>query len=1071
MRVFLSSTSEDLRPYREAAREAILDMHGLVPVAMESFPAAPIPPLAECLALLRDCDVCVVIIARRYGSVPPGEQRSYTELEYRAAAHGERPIPVFAFFLDERAAWPDEHTDGGEQAERLAALKREIPNTCTPKLFAASPDHLRAVVTAALGNYLLGLKHESAQNPTDAQQEEQRQALEHIRAEQREAARHRAAGRERVVNRPPSRYIERFQDRVDEVRRLRDRIADLGLRVIVVGGRGGAGKTALVAKLISDLEGEFIPDHQARAEAVDSIVFVSLREPESRAADRIVELVGRTLEADQAEELRQTWKHKTSLAAGLDYLFRQVLARRRRVIVLDNFESVLDDSNRVQREYAGIQEFIEACLDYDHSALVVATSREALVLPPELAGRTMGRRENISLDAGLPEPAAIALLRALDRDGRFGIKDAPDDALARVVQQCQRIPRTLEALVGLIAESQTTTLADLLADPGALARFAENPARELYASLRSNEERLVTQALAVYDAPVPAAAVRHLLPAFPVDELLAGLVRRYAVSFDHGRFSLHPLDRQYAYAQIPDEGEDYSKAAMHLRAASFYRELELPGLEWKSIEDLAPQMQRFHHLVRAGLHDEAAHLLHVVDDRYLRVWGNYDEIIGARKLLVDSIKSPLLAARNAGSLGSAYAEIGMADEATPHLERALASYREEKDRVAEGRTLDQLGLARTAKGDYAGAEEYHRQAVEIARAIRDRQGEAGGMNNLAAAIGMSGDQARAMEYKWQGLELDRQLSNRREEGIDLGNIGFGYYVLGQTTRAIELHSEALAIAEEVSDTMRQGAHRGNLARGYIDIGRLGDAERLLQEAVVIARRVGDRLRLSLNLAELGGLRVLIGDTAGAEALISDAIDVAVRIGYPRGQIRGLLSQGLFRLAQGDAGGAVCAFGRARDLSTTNLDGFQLSRSLAGLAWAHQLAGDTSTARRCCIENIAMGFPTNAYQCAVRLGVIGLMEGDSEGARQLERGAQLCRDRLAGCDQSYDALHYLGLAQAAGVSSDSALDAYRRAAGLCSAPGVVALALADLRMLERVAGQRDTTQAVMRFLETVSPQPD
>jgi hypothetical protein len=65
------------------------------------------------------------------------------------------------------------------------------------------------------------------------------------------------------------------------------------------------------------------------------------------------------------------------------------------------------------------------CLEYDHGTRLLVTSRRWLVLSPELAGRLGTRQAELSLDAGLPHADAIALLGALDVDGRLGIRSAP----------------------------------------------------------------------------------------------------------------------------------------------------------------------------------------------------------------------------------------------------------------------------------------------------------------------------------------------------------------------------------------------------------------------------------------------------------------------------------------------------------------------------------------------------------------------------------------------------------------------------------------------------------------------
>ena len=82
-------------------------------------------------------------------------------------------------------------------------------------------------------------------------------------------------------------------------------------------------------------------------------------------------------------------------------------------------------------------------------------------------------------------------------------------------------------------------------------------------------------------------------PRLPVDDLLDTFVRNYVATYDRERFSLHPLDQQYAYRQIPDADGDYAKPALHARAAEYFRRLRKPHEAWKTIDDLEPQLQEF----------------------------------------------------------------------------------------------------------------------------------------------------------------------------------------------------------------------------------------------------------------------------------------------------------------------------------------------------------------------------------------------------------------------------------------------------------------------------------------------
>ena len=97
VRVFISSTLEELAAEREAARRAIARLH-LVPVWYESG-ARPHPPRSIYRAYLAQSQVFVGIYWQRYGWVAPGMEISGLEDEFRLAAgkpmllYLKRPAP------------------------------------------------------------------------------------------------------------------------------------------------------------------------------------------------------------------------------------------------------------------------------------------------------------------------------------------------------------------------------------------------------------------------------------------------------------------------------------------------------------------------------------------------------------------------------------------------------------------------------------------------------------------------------------------------------------------------------------------------------------------------------------------------------------------------------------------------------------------------------------------------------------------------------------------------------------------------------------------------------------------
>lgn len=138
MKVFISSTSEDLKDYRAAARLTVLDVDWH-PEMMEHFGAMPEATVEACYKKLVACDLMILILAWRQGWVPTKEQGgngedSITALELQFAR--EHQIPVLAFMAEK--SWPG---DLWEDADVARAWIKKFRNELNlPATFFANED-------------------------------------------------------------------------------------------------------------------------------------------------------------------------------------------------------------------------------------------------------------------------------------------------------------------------------------------------------------------------------------------------------------------------------------------------------------------------------------------------------------------------------------------------------------------------------------------------------------------------------------------------------------------------------------------------------------------------------------------------------------------------------------------------------------------------------------------------------------------------------------------------------------------------------------------------------------------
>ncbi|HMW22213.1 MAG TPA: DUF4062 domain-containing protein [Burkholderiaceae bacterium] len=154
MSVYVSSTFLDLVAHR-AALKVELERAGYDVESMERYAAFPEPPVDRCLADVAACGCHVLILAHRYGYVPPQEGdlgRSITEMEYDEAVRKKKPS--FVFCAADAWPWPSEFVDAPntEPARRLQLLKQRVQTAHGIRTFT-TPDDLTKQVLAALSSY------------------------------------------------------------------------------------------------------------------------------------------------------------------------------------------------------------------------------------------------------------------------------------------------------------------------------------------------------------------------------------------------------------------------------------------------------------------------------------------------------------------------------------------------------------------------------------------------------------------------------------------------------------------------------------------------------------------------------------------------------------------------------------------------------------------------------------------------------------------------------------------------------------------------------------------------------
>ena len=681
----------------------------------------------------------------------------------------------------------------------------------------------------------------------------------------------------KFINPPPGVAPSYFQDRHLETKLVGNFLNDESLRMMTVVGRGGVGKTAMVCRLLKSLERGQLPDDLGPM-SVDGIVYLSATGSRRVNFPNIFADLCKLLPDEATQRMDALYKNPQAPTEAKMRMLLEAFPAGCTVLLLDNFEDLVDPETLKLRD-PELDEALRALLNAPHHAVKAIittrlTTRDLLLTQPS-------RQRRRDIDEGLESPYAENILREMDADGKLGLKTASDAILNEARKRTRGYPRALEALFAILSADRDTSLQEVLNDTEKLLpeHVVEALVGEAFSRLDPAAQQ-VMQALAIYGRPVTPAAIDYLLqphlPGVNSAPVLSRLVNMQFARKEAGHYYLHPVDRAFALSRAPvgdksdrdnDEAIPYTQFALLHRGAEYFKQARAPRENWKTIEDLAPQLAEFDLRCEGQDYSTAADVLLSIDHDYLLIWGYYRLIAELHERLQDRLTHLNQRQYSVGRLGNAYLKMGKYQLAVTCYEKALVYAREQEDRSGEDAWLGNLGIIYDTLGQTARAIECYDQALIISREIGNRSSEAAWLGNLGLCNSNLGQTSQAADYHQQALIINREIWFRLGEGQDLANLTNVLIDEGRYQEATQIAIEANRIAIEINSPSIGSYSNGNLALAKLYSENLRDA----RDAAETARQYNEPENNHLVLALLGVIVLRQGDAATAREAFAAAI--------------------------------------------------------------------------------------------------------------------------------------------------------------------------------------------------------
>jgi predicted ATPase/Tfp pilus assembly protein PilF len=831
LRVFVSSTLQELAEERMAAKEAILKLR-LAPVMFE-LGARPHPPRNLYRAYLEQSHIFVGIYWQRYGWVAPGETISGLEDEYRLS--GGRPKLIYL------------KTPAPELEPRLDELLDRIrsDDQASYRPFSSAQE-LGELIENDLA-LLLTERFELAQPRTAKTTEKRKSNL--------------------LVAPTP------LIGREEEVAALRELLLQGAMRLVTLSGPGGTGKTRLGLQVAAEVADDF----------ADGVFFVSLA-PLSDP-HLVVSTIAQTLGVTESGQppllgtLKDYLRNKQTLLLLDNFeqimaaapLVSELLAACPRLKVLVTSRELL--------HLTGEQVFpvpplalpeadtpVEDLLRYPAANLFV---QRAQAVKPSFSPS----RENASAIAeicirldGLPLAIELAAARVklLSPEAMLA---RLDNRLALLTSGARDLPTRQQTLKSAIGWSH-----DLL----------DGEEKRLFARLSlfvGGWTLEAVEAVCDQDDLSVLEGVTSLLD--------KNLLRQEQDQAGEPWFIMLQTIQEFARERLEESGE--AEATQHAHAEYFLALAEEaePHLRGAAQAAWLGRLEVEHGNLRSALawaerNGEVDFGLRLAGSLW-RFWygrGYLSEGRGWLARILAQGGTVRTAARAKALHGAGVLAHSQGDHPSARslFEESLAIGRELGDGRGVAQSLNSLGIMAYEQGDYALARSLHEEGLEIRRSLGDKQGLAHSLLNLGNIASDQGDYVLARSLYEESLAVSRELGDKGSVVNALLNLGNLAYDEGGYVRARQLFEESLAISRELGDKGSVAHSLGSLGNVLIDQGDYAHARVLFEESLAIRQELGDRRGAASSLLNLGIIAHEQGDYASARSLYRESLAILRDLG-------------------------------------------------------------------------------------------------------------------------------------------------------------------------------------------------
>jgi ATP/maltotriose-dependent transcriptional regulator MalT/DNA-binding MarR family transcriptional regulator len=321
-------------------------------------------------------------------------------------------------------------------------------------------------------------------------------------------------------------------------------------------------------------------------------------------------------------------------------------------------------------------------------------------------------------------------------------------------------------------------------------------------------------------------------------ETIDELVEKSLVSNADTLYDVHDLIREFFYNRLSLD----MKKAYHIKVAEYFED---------EADDLAQIEAQYHHI--KAQNDKRAVELAIKFGEHLINRGFLEEFLEIlNSISLDNLE-PLKQSHLCIMKGDIQTTLGEWDMAQNLYEMSLSSATQENDKRGSAQAYYKIAAIHYRKGDLNKALTINNQSFEILKDINEPYELAKLYNNIGVIYWKIGSFEKAKDNYTKSLDIAEKLGDKRGVARALNNLGILHWEKGNLDNAIKFYQKSLTLTNELQDRQTEAILFDNLGEAFRKKGDVKKAQSYYEKSLKLSQKLGFRWQIAEVFRNMGKL--------------------------------------------------------------------------------------------------------------------------------------------------------------------------------------------------------------------------